>query len=155
MLFMLFFLLRDWPYSVGVSDAPHYNGAAVQGQAVCLRGDVRRAVVFEVIGTIAALLPVGSAVVLVQAVLYLAFSGRWAMAIFLGVWSVGVGLVDDVLRPFLASQCAEVLMLVVFVGAIGGVSAVGILGLVVGPVLLSLPIALVRFAGLARTAPAD
>ena len=77
------------------------------------------------------------------------------MAIFLGVWSVGVGLVDNVLRPFPASQRAEVSTLVVFVGAIRGVSAVGIPGLVVGTVLLSLAIALVRSAEVARTAPAD
>ena len=64
----------------------------------------------------------------------------------MAVWSVGVGLVDNFLRPFLAAQRAEVSTLVVFVGAIGGVSAVGILGLVVGPVVLSFAVALVRFA---------
>jgi predicted PurR-regulated permease PerM len=130
--------------------------AVIQGACVgigCAIAGLPSPVVFGVIGTIATLLPVGSAVVSVPGVLYLAFSGRWATAIFLGVWSVGVGLVDNVLRPYLASQRAEVSMLVVFVGAIGGVSAVGILGLVMGPVLLSLAIAL--GPGLARTAPAD
>ena len=36
--------------------------------------------------------------------------------------------------------------LAIFVGAIGGVSAYGILGLIIGPVLLSFAVALVRFA---------
>ena len=57
-----------------------------------------------------------------------------------------MGVVDNVLRPFLASQQTEVSTLVVFIGAIGGVSVWGILGLVVGPVLLSFAVALVRFA---------
>jgi predicted PurR-regulated permease PerM len=36
--------------------------------------------------------------------------------------------------------------LAIFVGAIGGVAAFGILGLVLGPVLLSFVVALVRFS---------
>jgi len=101
--------------------------------------------VFAVLGTIASFLPVGSAVVLVPAILYLAFAGRWGAAIFLAIWSAGVGVMDNFLRPFLAAQRAEVSTLAVFVGAIGGVSAYGILGLIVGPVLLSFLVALVRF----------
>jgi len=183
MLFMLFFLLRDGrtvleyltrlipmeppskakllDYLGDVTRAVAFGSTAtalIQGGCVALGfaiAGLPSPVVFGVIGAIAALLPVGSAVVLVPAVLYLAFSGRWAIAIFLAVWSVGVGLVDNVLRPFLAAQRAEVSTLVVFVGAIGGVSAFGILGLVVGPVLLSFAVALVRFAGVARSAPAD
>jgi predicted PurR-regulated permease PerM len=174
MLFMLFFLLRDGrtvlayltrlipmeppsrarllAYLGDVTRAVAFGSTAtavIQGACVGIGfaiAGLASPVVFGVIGTIAALLPVGSAVVLVPAVLYLAFSGRWAMAIFMAVWSVGVGVVDNVLRPFLASQQTEVSTLVVFIGAIGGVSVWGILGLVVGPVLLSFAVALVRFA---------
>jgi predicted PurR-regulated permease PerM len=103
-------------------------------------------VVFAVLATIAAFLPAGSALVLVPAVLYLMISGRWGAAIFLAVWSAAVGVADNFLRPFLTSQRAEVSTLAVFVGAIGGASAFGILGLVIGPVLLGFVVALVRFA---------
>jgi predicted PurR-regulated permease PerM len=175
MLFMLFFLLRDGrrvlesvtrlvpmeppsrarllAYLGDVTRAVAFGSTAtavIQGACVGIGfaiAGLASPVVFGVIGTIAALLPVGSAVVLVPAVLYLAFSGRWAMAIFMAVWTLGVGVVDNVLRPFLASQRTEVSTLVVFIGAIGGVSVWGILGLVVGPVLLSFVVALVRFAG--------
>jgi len=103
-------------------------------------------VVFAVLATIAAFLPAGSAIVLVPAVLYLMVGGRWGAAIFLAVWSAGVGVADNFLRPFLTSQRAEVSTLAVFIGAIGGASAFGILGLVIGPVLLGFVVALVRFA---------
>ena len=103
-------------------------------------------VVFGVLATIAAFLPAGSAVVLVPAVLYLAATGRWGAAIFLGIWSAGVGVLDNFLRPFLTSQRTEVSTLAVFVGAIGGASAFGILGLVIGPVLLGFAVALLQSA---------
>jgi predicted PurR-regulated permease PerM len=103
-------------------------------------------VVFAVLATIAAFLPAGSAIVLIPAVLYLLLVGRWGAAIFLAVWSAAVGLIDNFLRPFLTSQRAEVSTLAVFVGAIGGVSAFGVLGLVIGPVLLGFTAALLVFA---------
>lgn len=183
MLFMLFFMLRDGrrmlqylmrlvpmdsvskarllEYLGDVTRAVAFGSTAtalIQGACVGIGfaiAGLASPVVFGVIGAIAAFLPVGSAVVLVPAVLYLAFSGQWAMTIFLAVWSAGVGLVDNFLRPLLAAQRAEVSTLVVFVGAIGGVSAFGILGLVVGPVLLSFVVALVRFAAAAPAAAAE
>ena len=60
---------------------------------------------------------VGSAIVLIPAVLYLMFEGRWGAAIFLGVWSAGVGVMDNFLRPYLTAKQAEVSTLAVFVGA--------------------------------------
>ena len=103
-------------------------------------------VVFGVLATIAAFLPAGSAVVLIPAVLYLVAVDRWGAAIFLAVWSAGVGVIDNFLRPFLASQRAEVSTLAVFIGAVGGASAFGVLGLVIGPVLLGFTAALLEFA---------
>lgn len=175
MLFMLFFLLRDGRVVLGYLTRLIPMEPPSRAKLLTYLGDVTRAVafgstataviqgacvgigfaiaglaspvVFGVIGTIAALLPVGSAVVLVPGVAYLAFSGRWGMTIFLALWSIGVGTIDNLLRPLLASQRTEVSTLVVFIGAIGGVSVWGILGLVVGPVLLSFGVALVRFAG--------
>jgi predicted PurR-regulated permease PerM len=104
-------------------------------------------VVFGVLAALAALLPgAGSGFVLIPAVLYLAFAGRWGAALFLMLWSLGIAVVDNVLRPYLTHQHAAVSTLTVFVGVIGGLVAFGVLGLVLGPVLLSLIIALLRFA---------
>jgi len=103
-------------------------------------------VVFGVLATFAGFLPVGAAIVLLPAVLSLAVDGRWGAAIFLACWTVMMWIVENIVRPLLTAHRAEVSTLAVFVGAIGGVSAFGILGLFIGPVLLSFIVALVRFA---------
>lgn len=102
-------------------------------------------VVFGVLGVIAAFLPSGSAIVLIPAAIYLAFAGRWGAAVFIGCWTVGMWLLENVLRPLLTARHMEVSTLAIFVGAIGGASAFGILGLIIGPVVLSFAVALVRY----------
>ncbi|MBS0416344.1 MAG: AI-2E family transporter [Proteobacteria bacterium] len=174
MLFLLFFLLRDGRLMLRRLIQFIPMEPRPRGQLVSYLGDVTRAVVFGsvataliqglfagmgfalvglpspvvfgVLATLAAFLPVGSAIVLVPAVLYLMFEGRWGAAIFLGIWSAGVGVMDNFLRPYLTAKQAEVSTLAVFVGAIGGASAFGILGLVIGPVLLGFLVALMQFA---------
>jgi predicted PurR-regulated permease PerM len=103
-------------------------------------------VVFGVVATIAAFLPAGAAAVLVPAVIYLAVAGRWGAATFMAIWTAAMWVVENVLRPLLTAQRAEVSTLAIFVGAIGGAATFGILGLVIGPVLLSFTVALLRFA---------
>jgi predicted PurR-regulated permease PerM len=103
-------------------------------------------IVFGVLATIAAFLPAGAAVVLIPAVIYLMIVGHWGTAIFLALWTAAMWVVENVLRPVLTAHRAEVSTLAIFVGAIGGASAFGVLGLVIGPVLLSFAVALLRFA---------
>jgi len=102
--------------------------------------------VFGVLGLIAAFLPMGASVVLVPAVLYLAFVGRWGAAIFLACWIAVLVITENLLRPVLTAHHAKVSTLALFIGAIGGTAAWGIIGLLIGPVLLSFVVALVRFA---------
>jgi predicted PurR-regulated permease PerM len=102
-------------------------------------------VVFGALAGAASFIPaVGSAVVLVPAILYLMFIGRWGAAIFLLVWWGLLALGEQFLRPMLTSRHAQVSALAVFVGAIGGVSAFGFIGIVIGPVLISLVVEIVR-----------
>jgi predicted PurR-regulated permease PerM len=103
-------------------------------------------VVFGVLATLAAFLPVGAGIVLIPAVLYLGFSGHWKAALFLAGWTALMWLIETVLRPLLTARHAQVSTLAIFIGAIGGVAAYGILGLIIGPVLLSFIVALLRFA---------
>jgi predicted PurR-regulated permease PerM len=102
-------------------------------------------VVFGALAGAASFIPaVGSAVVLVPAILYLMFVGRWGAAIFLLVWWGLLALGEQFLRPMLTSRHAQVSALAVFIGAIGGVSAFGFIGIVIGPVLISLVVEIVR-----------
>jgi predicted PurR-regulated permease PerM len=104
-------------------------------------------VVFGVLAGVLALLPAGgTAIVWGPAVAYLAFAQRWGAAIFLLIWGVLVSISDNFLRPMLISKTAPVSTLVVFVGVVGGVSAFGTIGLVIGPVFLTLVAALMQYA---------
>jgi len=103
--------------------------------------------VFGVIAALAALLPFGgSALVWIPAAIVLAAQGRWGWAIFMVVWgALLVSLVDNVVRPWLVSGRANVGTLTVFIGVLGGLAAFGAIGLFLGPVVLALIIALIRF----------
>lgn len=104
-------------------------------------------VVVGVLGAVLALLPlVGTPLIWVPAVIALALQGRWITAIILLVWGLVVSTIDNILRPLLVSgQGARIGTLTVFIGVIGGVSAFGAVGLFLGPVVLSLVMALARF----------
>jgi len=52
------------------------------------------------------------------------------------VWAVFVGVIDNVLKPLLLGRGVRVPMLVIVVGAIGGMISSGIIGLFVGAVVL-------------------
>ena len=103
--------------------------------------------VFVVVGALCALVPlVGTALVWMPAVLFLAAQADYGHAAFLTAWSVlVVGSVDNFLRPLLISGRAELPTLAVFVGVMGGLSSFGFIGLFVGPIVLGLLVALFRF----------
>jgi predicted PurR-regulated permease PerM len=104
------------------------------------------AVVFGVLAAFLALLPmVGAAFVWVPAVVYLAATSQWSWALFLLIWGMGVSVADNLLRPLLISRQVAISTLAVFVGVIGGVSAFGMIGVIIGPVLLTVIVALLRF----------
>lgn len=104
-------------------------------------------IVFGVLAALLALVPMaGTPVVWIPAALVLAAQERWYAAIFLLIWGGLVATVDNVLRPMLVSGRAQVGTLTVFIGVLGGVSAFGPIGVILGPLVLALIIALVRFA---------
>jgi len=104
-------------------------------------------IVFGVIAALVALLPFGgTGLVWGPAAVVLAFQGRWGAMIFMLIWgAVLVSLVDNVVRPMLVSGRAKVGTLTVFIGVLGGLAAFGAIGLFLGPVVLALIIALIRF----------
>ena len=104
--------------------------------------------VFGAVGALASLIPVvGTALVWVPAVLSLLALGQTGWAVFLTLWSVIlVAGSDNVIRPLVVSSSTNVSTLLVFVGVLGGVSAFGFAGIFLGPVLLTLVAALLRYA---------
>jgi predicted PurR-regulated permease PerM len=52
-------------------------------------------------------------------------------------WALVVGLLDNFLRPILIKRGADLPLLLIFAGVIGGLVAFGIVGIFVGPVVLA------------------
>lgn len=59
-------------------------------------------------------------------------------AVIFLIWSIFAGSIDNILKPILLGRGVEVPMAVIFIGAIGGFIASGIIGLFVGAVVLVL-----------------
>jgi predicted PurR-regulated permease PerM len=66
------------------------------------------------------------------------------MAVVFAIWCVAVSLVDNFLKPILFGRGAQVPTIVIFVGAIGGMLTMGIIGLFVGAVVLALGYEILR-----------
>lgn len=111
-------------------------------------------VVFGVLTALASVVPlVGTAIVWVPAVVVLLAQGRTWAAIFMAVWSLGlVTSVDNVIKPLVVSGRAGLPTLAVFLGLVGGLAAFGAIGTFLGPVIVALTIALLRFAEESRAA---
>lgn len=92
------------------------------------------------VALVASLVPVvGMALIHLPAIIYLLSLGATGKAIFLTLWwLVVVSTVDNVVRPFFLREGAQLPLLLIFVAIVGGVLLFGPLGLVYGPVSMSL-----------------
>jgi predicted PurR-regulated permease PerM len=85
----------------------------------------------------------GSFVIWVPAAIYLAVTGHWGKAVMLAAWGMFViGTVDNFLRPKLVGEKTRLHELLIFFSVLGGLQVFGILGLVLGPVIVAITIAL-------------
>jgi predicted PurR-regulated permease PerM len=91
---------------------------------------------WAVVFLIAAVLQVG-VLILIPAVIYVFTISSLTKAVIFLIWCVFVALIDNVLKPLLLGRGVTVPIAVVFLGAIGGFVALGIIGLFVGAIVLS------------------
>jgi predicted PurR-regulated permease PerM len=88
---------------------------------------------------------VGAALVWAPAAIWLAVSGSLVKGIVLALVGLLVlGNVDNVVRPLLLSGSARMSTLVLVISLLGGVSAFGLIGIVLGPVVAAVLTALVE-----------
>jgi predicted PurR-regulated permease PerM len=95
--------------------------------------------------SVGSFVPLGPALVWIGAVLWLLANDHLGAAIGMAIWGAAlVSTIDNVLRPILISGGpTRIPFLLVFFGVLGGLMAFGLLGLFLGPVLLSITFALV------------
>lgn len=87
---------------------------------------------------ILAIVQIGSLPVLLPAAIYMFATADTLPAVLFAVWAVLVGLSDNILKPLLLGRGGDAPMLIVLIGAIGGMVTAGIVGLFVGAVIFSL-----------------
>jgi predicted PurR-regulated permease PerM len=158
----------DWALRFGArlggvrgENAVRLSGQAIRGVA---RGVVVTALVQALIGGIGlaiagvpfaslltalmfllAVAQIGAAPILVLADIWLFWSGQTGWGVFLVVVTLIAGTLDNFLRPYLIKQgAAELPLLLIFIGVIGGLITFGLIGIFIGPLVLAVTHTLMR-----------
>ena len=86
----------------------------------------------------------GAFLVWVPAAAYLALTGHPVKALLLVLWgTLVIGMADNFLRPKLVGERTKLHELLIFFAVLGGLQVFGVLGIVLGPVVLAITLALV------------
>lgn len=87
--------------------------------------------------------PIGPPLVWGPAAFWLYYKGEPGMAIFLVLWgSLAVSSVDNFLKPILISKGASLPLSLIYLGVFGGIIAFGFMGIILGPVVIAVGIAM-------------
>jgi len=110
------------------------GGAAGLGLLVA---GIPYSLVLTVLCFVLAVAQIGPVPVLLPAVIWTYWDRGSVWGTGLLIWSIFVGLINNFLQPILIKRGADLPMLLIFVGVVGGLVSFGILGIFVGPVLLA------------------
>jgi predicted PurR-regulated permease PerM len=111
--------------------------ATLAGLGLVLAG-VPFAPVLTAVSFVLCIAQIGPLLVLAPAVAWLFWSGATGTATVLLVWSVVVISLDNIVRPILMTKGANLPVLLMFSGVMGGLLAFGLIGIFVGPVVLAI-----------------
>lgn len=105
------------------------------------------------VAVISAFLPgIGTALVITPAIIFLFLTGNIFSGIGLLVWGVtAVGLIDNLLGPRLIGRGMQLHPLAVFIAVLGGLAFFGPLGFLLGPIAMSVCMALIDIYALLKT----
>ena len=87
---------------------------------------------------------IGPVPILLPATIWLFYIGHTGWGVFLLVIGLIVTTADNVIRPFLIRMGADLSLLLIFAGVIGGLLAFGLVGIFVGPVVLAVAFTLLE-----------
>ncbi|MGH9883534.1 MAG: AI-2E family transporter [Pyrinomonadaceae bacterium] len=104
------------------------------------------AIIWGVVMTFLSMIPMlGAFIVWLPAAIYLALGGHWIKAAILVVWgTLAIGTVDNFLRPKLVGSRTRLHELVIFFAVLGGLNVFGVLGVVLGPVVVAVTLAVIE-----------
>ncbi|MBA3513043.1 MAG: AI-2E family transporter, partial [Pyrinomonadaceae bacterium] len=106
---------------------------------------VPSAIVWGVVMIFLSMIPMlGAFLVWVPAAAYLALTGHPVKALLMVLWgTLVIGMADNFLRPKLVGERTKLHELLIFFAVLGGLQVFGVLGIVLGPVVLAITLALV------------
>ena len=110
--------------------------SAIGGIGLAITG-VPHAIFLTALMFLLAVAQIGAGPVLFGAVIWLYWQDATLWAVVMLVWSIVTVSLDNVLRPVLIKRGADLPLVLIFAGVIGGLLAFGIIGLFVGPVVLA------------------
>ncbi len=117
--------------------------SALGGIGVALAG-VPFAAVLTAVMFMLCIAQLGPGFVLVPAVIWLYWSGAPGWGTFLLVWTLIILSLDNVLRPLLIKRGADLPLVLLLAGVIGGLIAFGLVGIFLGPVVLAVAYTLLQ-----------
>ncbi|MCD5381721.1 MAG: AI-2E family transporter [Candidatus Pacebacteria bacterium] len=105
-----------------------------------------RAVLWGCIAAMGALIPgIGTTIVFVPAIIYLLYTGQYAIAGGVFIWSAfAVGLIDNLIGPYLMSRGNKLHPFFILLSVLGGIAMFGPIGFILGPVSLTLLLVLLE-----------
>lgn len=110
--------------------------AILGGIGLAISG-VPYATLLTVVMIFSCLVQLGPLLVLVPSIVWLYWTGDTTWGTVLLVWSCVVGTMDNFIRPLLIRMGADLPMILILSGVIGGLVAFGMIGLFIGPVVLA------------------
>ncbi len=98
----------------------------------------------------------GSFLVWVPAAIYLALTGAYVKAALLVAWgAIVIGSIDNFLSPRLVGRRAKLHELLIFFSVLGGLQVFGVLGIVLGPVVVAVTLAVIEMLRQAHRPPSE
>jgi len=117
--------------------------AAIGGIGLFIAG-VPAAGLLTAVMFILCLAQLGPLLVLAPSVVWLYWSGQPVWGTVLLVFSLVAGTIDNFLKPFLIKKGADLPLLLILSGVIGGLIAFGVIGLFIAPVILAVSYTLLK-----------
>lgn len=170
--FIVFFFYRDgaW-FADRISELVERVSGGIAREITGILVNTTRSVVFGIVGTaigqglvagigfwiadvpgllvlsfavcVLSVIPIGPPLIWGPAAIWLYTQGELGMAVFLVLWgTLAVSSVDNFIKPILISRGTSMPIALIFLGVFGGVLAFGFLGLILGPLLLAIGLAL-------------